>query len=452
MPKQIFTWLLLLIVGVPLSAQATPVTLTFNVGLRLPDPRMLDAIVLQFATADPAIDAVIWQDNNDTSMDCGVSDVLGGVPAIEIHDIAPLLAADDTLTPDAFLPGIFQAITTADGTITGLPLAFLPQALWINIDAFAEADIPLPTTGWTPTTFTDAINRLDVRRVLDIYGRHNINNRYILLLAGALGSVPLDYRSTPPPSQLTAPATVDAVQQISTLVLRGALEYDTLFSTDGSDLASAQITGAYEPPILLDSVGLQSQRLAFMSWDARGNGRYRPVPYPQATDAAPVVSYTTISGYINAETDHIDACYRLLRTLADQPELFFSPPAQISLIDDPNFINSRLSPMTDYLRAFEAKLTDPAEPAMVLPLEYSAVDLWPNQWFNRAFDQIIGGSTPANALTVAQSHTEAYYICMEPVLNASTLPADELQQAVSACAQAVDPDGYVLLFGENAGD
>mgnify|MGYP001102271465 CR=1 FL=1 len=92
MPKQIFTWLLLLIVGVPLSAQATPVTLTFNVGLRLPDPRMLDAIVLQFATADPAIDAVIWQDNNDTSMDCGVSDVLGGVPAIEIHDIAPFLA------------------------------------------------------------------------------------------------------------------------------------------------------------------------------------------------------------------------------------------------------------------------------------------------------------------------------------------------------------------------
>ena len=442
----------LCMLAIPLGAQedetTNPVTLRFGVRVELPDPRLMNDFVETFAAENPAIDEVIWEQGGGTGFDCGTTNAQGHFSADETLDLAPLLAADADFDETAYLTGIFDGVTTTDGMIQGLPLVFLPEALWIDVVAFEDAGLPLPRNGWTVDEFSIALNTLDATELIEIPDSLRLySNRHILLLTGSLGGLPLDYRTTPPTPQFTTPQTVTALQAISNLVLQNALDYSPLFTLDVIRRTANTATSA---PIQIEQVGLGGRRLLPERFNA-GEG-YIVAPYPTNPDGPAVVSYSTISGTINASTDYANACYQLLRELGNRPDVFLSPPARLDLVDDPAFLESDVVVLAEYITAFEAKISATDTPAVVVPPFYEDANFWPNQWFNRAFDQIIGGSTPANALTVAQSHTEAYYICMEPVLNASTLPADELQQAVSACAQAVDPDGYVLLFGENAGD
>jgi len=444
--------LLLAVMVASLSAQdddTEPITLRFAVRAELPDPRLMNDFVETFAAEDPAVGEVVWEVGSGEIFDCSTTNTRGVFIGFEPLDLTPLLADDPTFDENEYLTGIFDQVTTAEGEVLGLPLAFVSEALWINTTSFTENDIPLPLEGWTIDEFTDAIVSLDRSSVIGFGGR-TFDNRALLLFAGSLGAAPLDYRTTPPTPTFSTPETIEATNAINNLVVGGTFSgsYRPLFSLD---FFSRSIGLVSPQPIQTDRVGQGSNRLLAID-TTTSLPLYIPIPYPTNPEGPTVVSYSPISGYINANSDHIDACYRLLRALSDRPDVFYSPPAKLTVLTSETFLDSDINYMADYVTAFEAKLAASIESPVVLPLGYSDLAFWPNMWFNRALDQIVAFEDPETVLSDAQGFVEAYYECVAPLLDdpdLDTMFIDPAEDITPECAQQVDPTGYALLFGED---
>lgn len=444
-PHQLWV-ILLLALTMPLTAQPipeNPVILHVHMGVDLPDPRMMDAFVTDFAADDPVVQQVIWQTSLENGFDCGTTTLNGPLPGVDLLDLTPHLTADPAFDEADYLPGIFTQVTTIAGRITGLPLVFVPEALWIDTADFDDAGVPLPTDGWTTDTFLAALNTLPNRQLIRQYG-NTFSNRYMLLLAGAFGAHLLDHRTQPPTPNLTTPETLAAVQMLRGLVWQGTLQHEQLFIAD----STPTIVNFPRPaPIQLDRVGLDSRRMAPISFVGSTTVGRRPVPYPTNPNGPAVVSYNPISGTIHAATPHPEACYRLLRALVDRPDMFFSPPAKIALLDDPAFLDSEIGVLADYVAAFNTKLVNSPQPPIVLPLNYGDA-FWPNMWFNRALDRIISGMDPVPELERAQRLTAVYLVCAEDVLNDPDREIVPPADFTTDCVERYDPDGYAALFGD----
>ncbi len=148
--------------------------------------------------------------------------------------------------------------------------------------------------------------------------------------------------------------------------------------------------------------------------------------FPRGSGGA-VVTDEVGGGYISANAPNPEACYRWLRVVAAQPDLFWSLSERKSL----SKTSSRLSDETFY-QALDTVLK--RNDTIVFSPEG---DYYLEQWLYGAFDQyVLKGADLEAALNDAEAYTKAYQACMADVPLNLDRPVDDQQS--QSCAEKID--------------
>jgi ABC-type glycerol-3-phosphate transport system substrate-binding protein len=291
------------------------------------------AIADEFVANDPEVGQIVLRSENMTSqqmtekLDCMVlpynpiafDDVQNYLP------LDPLLNSDPNFNRDDLVPGVLAAVEK-EGMTYGLPLAAQTLVIFYNQQLLEEAGAGIPYNGWTVSEFIDTLQVLKDANSSAKPFMPNYGNRYLLMLMAAYGGSPVDYSTTPPTYNLTDPAVQEAIRQVLDLAKDGLIDYQ--------ELATGSFGGGFGGMIALSEGILNRDDWRFQNVNENGEVIERPVMYPQGTAGTPI-SVDVIAGYISANTQYPEACYRWLSTIATTPELLPAMPARLSMLEDP---------------------------------------------------------------------------------------------------------------------
>src|SRR5690606_24807160 len=85
---------------------------------------------------------------------------------------------------------------------------------------------------------------------------------------------------------------------------------------------------------------------------------FRLTSFPAGSDVTPV-SYRVGAGYIDSDTLHPEACYRLLSAIAQRPDLLGGMPVRRSLLDSADVAAGYNPVVLDFFRQYDALLSRP---------------------------------------------------------------------------------------------
>jgi ABC-type glycerol-3-phosphate transport system substrate-binding protein len=444
------------------------IALEFGVNMNYggrPNEHLWDQLVDDFVANDPQVGRLTLHDVNGVAPDQMASTYdcfympynLAQTNAIvHLLSLDPFMDTSVKFDRNDFMGSLLQQIQK-DNRTWGYPLDIKPEVIWYHSERFMQDGIPAPADGWTLDAFIDALRTLkqtqpdDMPFALQAYG----TNTSLLLLITAYGGLPFDYRTQPTTINLTAPETVDAIQQVITLVDEGYVQYApigplyyqrddiTTVYTAGNEGADAMYTDSVNPfNFTSDRYGGYFE-----------NTTYQVTNYPRGSQYTPI-SYDIGAAYISASTQNADACYRWIETLSENPALFQSIPARRSQINDPEFLSLTGIELGNYMQQLDQIMNDPGliELPSQASLMYMDATEMLNQtmqqiWFNEVLDNAIMDEIELEpALAQAQTHIEEYTACIAglPPLEVSMLDnanalTDESIMAYTRCAVQTDP-------------
>jgi ABC-type glycerol-3-phosphate transport system substrate-binding protein len=361
-------------------------------------------------------------------------------------DFLPLdefLRADPTFDEADLITGVLQQYRH-EGKTYGLPIAVLPGVIQLNSEVFQKAGVPVPDSshGWTVDEFASALAQLKASNILNpdtapfhpgmITGTISPGTALLMLVA-AYGGLPIDYRTVPPQLRFHLQPERDAIRKVLNLARQTLIDYSLALvqneSTGGGlspdawavlpvDLATFLSRYLEEPNRQVNPIDTDYMR------------RWRVVSFPVGTYKP--IYYTLIGGYIRKNAKHPEACYRWLRTIAHQPDLFGAMPVCHSMF---NMYGESVQPFFEHF----AKQIDDLESAIWRGTFPWDINYQFENLLFRAFDAyVLENKDLDESLNLTIERTNKFIQCLQDIKEVRT--HDEYQKAIQECYKNVDPD------------
>jgi ABC-type glycerol-3-phosphate transport system substrate-binding protein len=428
----------------------------------IPNRDKWEQTIQEFAASDPQVGQIEFLTGfgpSEEDIDCYIQPY-NAVPSLDLTTVLnldPYFDADPSFDRSDFLTGVLDKVSRENMT-WALPMYVQPEVLWYDSEMFNEAGAQLPENGWTIDQFIDALHVLRVDPEDPAPFVPSGGGSYMLLLTAAFGGLPLDYRTDPPTVSFNEPATVDAIRQVLDLAKEGYIKYSEL----GNMMSSGSFGGSGDQAIYNEVLSAFSWRLTASSdaFPSDYSDPYRLTTFPRGTQYSGI-AYDIGAGYINAEAQNPDACYRWLSYLSSRADLFSAMPARRSGL---SALESGLVTDADLSAAFneiDALLQDPA--TITLPTQFggggSIAGFLLPIWLNQAFDAYVLEDADLEAeLDEAQMTATTYLECVSGI---EELPMGQLMEMsqdeqiaysrqFTDCAVSVDPSlASVFSFPED---
>ncbi|MBI5927735.1 MAG: extracellular solute-binding protein [Chloroflexi bacterium] len=419
----------------------------------LPNQEQWDQLSQDFAANDPDVGAVNVEQAQGQSLedlaqnyDCftlGYNAVSGDSDLSSILSLDPFLDTDVNFSRNDVI-GTTLIQLQHDNKTWALPIGIQAQVLRYDIDQFNNAGVPLPDNGWTVDEFADALESLQYN-LGDTAAFQPIDpsGNYLLMLIAAYGGLPIDYRTDPPTINYTDPATVDAIRQVLDLAKNGYINYQEL----GGNSFSIRVGGEDDTAIAITTDSLSP--FSFRRGGPPGsdsNDNTAIVTYPRGTTYN-AISYNTVTGYVSANAENPEACYRWLSEIARHPELYSAMPARTSLLSDPSVTAVQGEDLSGVYNDLANLINDPN--TITFPESFrqggSPADFALDFWLKRAFDRYVLEDADIQVeLEQAQQYTTDYMTCINslPPYDPSSTDLNYLQEyfgQVTTCAATADP-------------
>lgn len=440
---------LVLVIPTPVPTPAlAPGETALQFGLRnmspLPNEESWQQAALDFAASDPEVGYVeLAQDPTGATDPLETSDCyylpysspsLANVRGLLSLD--PFMDADPGFDPHDVIGNALDHFRF-DNAIWAYPLTMHPAVMWYNPDTFAQADVPIPDDGWSIEAFGDALVQLKATLPDGAAPLvpEDMGNIYMQMLIAGYGGLPFDYHTDPPEVHLTKPETVEAIRQAASLATDGYIAYRSLGSMSGG--------GGGGPAALATSV-LTANNWRLRKWDelAEYSMPVQLTLYPRGSRYMPV-SYDLGAAYISARTLNPDGCYRWIRYLAQQPDLFGTMPVSRTMLESQALSAALGDDLAAFYRQYAALFDDPS--LLIVPYGTTSIGGWIEQlWFNRVFDRIVLEEGDLETeLAEAEANILAFRACtseIPPLEIDAPFEAGRAQYARYAdCAIKIDP-------------
>ncbi|MBC7809936.1 MAG: extracellular solute-binding protein [Burkholderiales bacterium] len=461
----------------PVVLQAGEVSIRLGVGqpqLLIANREAWSAVASEFAANDPQVGDVILDTpagfGPGGSGDAGMAESFdcfylnsNSVPSLDLSlvlNLDPFMDTDATFSRTDLVGNALTQVQR-DNRTWAFPIMIQPEVLRYDPNQFAAAGVPNPVGGWTLDAFIDALEALKINTgdAAPIALNDGFSSMNLLMLIASYGGLPFDYRTDPPTVNFTDPATVDAIRQVLDLAKNGLIDYSELGAFGGGTTVTA---AADNPPILTQTLGAGGGPGGgggglFGSGGQQNNQDYLLTMYPSGSLYTPI-SYNLGTAYISATAQNPDACYRLISTLSQHPELFGATmPARRSLINSPAVAAAQGQDAVDAYNMIDTLMQSPN--TVVFPSLFQNVgpltaDTFLTQiWLNRAFDNyVLNDADLATELADAQVFVEGFQGCtaalppFDPVVQS---PQEYFLQFIT-CATQIDPS-LTEFFGAAVG-
>jgi len=413
-----------------------------NTPQNLPNGNEWDAVMNDFTQHDPEVTQITLDiSDQPTSDDCyyGTHSTFSSAPSKFLTSLDSFMDVDPTFNKADFLKGTLSRMQF-DNKTWAYPLTVQPAVLSYNVQAFANAGIPMPAKNWTLDQFLDAIKTLHTLTGKPAFSPGSRNSSAWLMLIAAYGGLPIDYRTTPATLNFSDPAAIDAIRQVLDLAKQGYIHYDSL---------------AYMGPVMMNAdngVPIQSDTLSLITYRADAADRrnaYHMLLYPSGSKYTGF-PYNIGSISINAQTTYASACYRWIKTLVKHPELFYAMPASRTVLNDPTLVSVQGSDTVALYKQIADLLSDPHTipfpPNESVP-SFPALII--QRWLLQAFDHyVLEDGDLTDALHNAESMAKVFQPCADAVPPYDlTDPQNQYLQGIKACAVKLDPSAGAI-FGD----
>lgn len=409
----------------------------------------MDRIIEDFVTADPQVGAV----NLETSAtspaeaasrsDCFYlpTNAVPTLPDNLVLPLDPLLSIDPNFDPADFF-GHTLAAVQRDNKTYALPIDIQPYVMRYDSDRFAAANLPVPTNTWTVEQFADALQALQPSSQGQApFADSDTGGAYLLVLIAGYGGLPLDYRTTPPTINFTDPAALTAIRQVLDLARNGYIHYDALGTFEGGAFGGLNAMTAIYPGAL-NGLGKKVPP---------GTPPNTPVLFPSGHQYNGL-AYDLGTAYISAQSQNPEACYRLISTLAQHPELFSTMPARRSRLTNAAFQSSTNPDVLALYQQVETLLADANTiPFPTFTKDANVSDFLLQHWLFQAFDSyVLNDGDLETALSDAQLMAQAYQTCAAnlPPYDLGTIKGSGDNSSLIPyvdCAEAADPSLKPIL-------
>ena len=307
-----------------------------------------------------------------------------------ILDLAPLIEADATFSPDDILPQAMNSVCDG-GQVLGLPLAADVRVMFFNKDLFDQHGVSYPSPGWTWDEFLEKAILLTQGKGQDKqYGFLSYSpHQDLQLYVEGQCQIIADIWARPPLYNFDSLAVKDAVRWWVALYR----EHSVM------------------PPPRLGSPGdlryslLSKRRVAmWTNWTSQYEARwlYGPgdeprldmLPFPQSPCSVAGVRFQI--GYISTDVEKAQECWTWLKYLNQRLPAGHLVPVRQSLLTSEAFRQQVGEEVADiYVRALQADT-------------YLDLDRLGTPWINEAMDAIADGADVDEALDEAQRKAEAW--------------------------------------------
>lgn len=380
-----------------------------------------DDLIDEFIATHPRV-GEIDLDNNiygpnglDEDIDCwyssfGASFVTLTEPPEGMLALDPFLNADPEFDRASFLPGVLEGVQVENLTY-GYPLTVQPIIMRLNRAKFEEANLPLPTGGWTTNDFTNALVALsEIREDTDdpVVRSNLYGSSWLIMLIGSYGGKPIDFSTDPPIYDFTSPETLFAIEQVVGNFKDGLLPYQGFINNN-----TVFFGGSPEDDmIIIDILGDSgfSQQI-----QSENSSETWIVLFPEGTYLP--MAFSSGMAHINSETVNFQECYDWIQTIARHPELFQGMPSRQSQFENPALIAERGPDVIEFYNSLTAGLTAPN--LLALPNVYGGVaSSEPGAWivpdfFFYAFDNIVlNDADITEELAQAEANIATYHECV----------------------------------------
>jgi ABC-type glycerol-3-phosphate transport system substrate-binding protein len=400
----------------------------------LPNKDQWNRVIQEFTASDPQVGLVNLRvaydpvEQSASRSDCfylpynAVPTIVGN-PVINLD---PLLSADSTFDRSDIPPGLFAAVQRGNKTYA-LPVGIEPLILRYKSEYFAAASIPAPSNDWKIESFVNTLKTLRPDSASPIpFADNGTNGSYLLVLIAAYGGVPIDYRVTPLAVNFSDPATVTAIQQALDLAKRGYVRYTALgILRNGTPIIPDATTSIY-PNTLNGFSGTDPNKPVLFP----GGSRYTGLAYNMGT------------AYISAMTPYPEACYRLIKALAQRPELFSVMPVRHSTLISSTLKASTSPDVMALYTQVDALLRDPNTiPFPVIDKgNFTITDFLVQNWMYEAFDSYVldDGDLEA-ALKEGENYARNFLACTANINGSGTANSGaDTTRAYIECGEKVD--------------
>ena len=422
----------------------------------LPNQNLWDTAAVDFARLDSQVGLVVvntgWLSFADyaAQYDCFYlnDNAVSSANLSLVLDIEPLLAADPYFVESEMVSGTMSQVRAHGGT-WALPITLYPLVMWYNQEIFQRAGVPEPVSGWDISAFAAALEQIGTGPDGAPFRPETWGETTLLMLIAAYGGRLFDSTTEPTSFYLDDPVAIAATQQALDLGRAGLFHYQALGTTYGGLFSINDRVPLYSA--YLTTLGYRMQQRAT-------GDPYRAVTFPRGLRYTPL-SYQLGTAYVSAATSYPEACYRWLRFVAGQPQLWSGMPARRFLLDDAALMFTAGEDLLALYQAFDAALQRPD--ALIFGSIFSGsygddpysqepsdvISGMGNLWMRRAFDNYVLAHTDlTEAMTAAQQYIADYTQCTVAI----TPPARPLGQLDNAarqtyfdrftdCALTIDP-------------
>ncbi len=250
----------------------------------------------------------------------------------------------------------------------------------------------------------------------------------ITLLLATYGGIPIDTRTSPPTVDFTSQKMMVAVEQVLSLINSGLMRYDEILS----------FTSTYEFDASLE--------IDWMTHNYGGRRATQANLMPMS-NVAPAVAYELGVGIIPVGSRDPDACYRLLRYVAQSREVLFGLPVTLSSAGEGNLAQLIGQDKPELYTAY-AQMLDSSRTVFIAPVPDVRFS-YAIKWLYRALDQtVVYGGDLSTELANAETFAQAYVTCaaqIEP-RDDSQLTPNEYRSAMDSCASQVDENTGDLFY------
>jgi ABC-type glycerol-3-phosphate transport system substrate-binding protein len=373
-------------------------------------------------------------------------------------NLDPLLSSDPSFDPDDMV-GNVMLLARRNGMTWGLPMAINPLAMRYNIDVFNKAGVTPPVNGWTVEQFVDALRVIDATQSEDKvpFVPRAFGNSHLFMLIAAYGGMPFDYGVDPVGVNFTDPATVDAIRQLLDLAKDGYIQYNALATGGNFSVVVGSADDTSEPDAIyteiLSGFGfgggggfvIIQGGGADVRQEIGGSAGSNPnllTTFPTGRTYSPV-SYDLGMTLISTNTQFAEACYRFMRHISNNTELFTAMPVSRSLLNNPEYQNSQSPDAIAFYKSFDQILQQPNVIEIPAFGGGDPTGTLRDYWLNRAFDRyVLEDADLEGELSEAELFTNAYQECVADIPPFNPSPGQnqiDFFQQFSDCVTQVDP-------------